>query len=249
MNECAVRHQLAGTGVGREQRLEARRCDRTQMVRRTTWCAALATALLAAGPGSAQEAPPNPTATAQAPAKLPWAISITIDGYLPAEQDGYVSPILALDHGWLHLEARYNYEDLRTGSVWLGYNFRAGKKLVLNFTPMLGGVFGRTTGIAPGCEASLTYRKLTLYIPNEYVFDASDNHGNFYYSAPELTYSPTDWLRVGLAAERTKALQTKLDVHRGFLVGFSHKHAELTTYVYNVGWTDPTFVLEVAWSF
>jgi len=25
--------------------------------------------------------------------------------------------------GWLHLEARYNDEDLRTGSLWVGYNF------------------------------------------------------------------------------------------------------------------------------
>jgi hypothetical protein len=48
--------------------------------------------------------------------------------------------------GWLHLEARYNYENLRTGSVWVGYNFSAGKKLVLDVAPVLGGVFGRTHG-------------------------------------------------------------------------------------------------------
>jgi hypothetical protein len=249
MNECAAADEPAGTGVGREKRLEARPCDRTWMLRRTTWCAALATALLAAGQVLAQEAPANPTATPQAPAKPPWTVSITVDGYLPAGQDGYVDPIVAADHGWLHLEARYNYEDLRTGSVWFGYNFRAGKKLVLNLTPMIGGVFGRTTGIAPGCEASLTYRKFKLYIPNEYVFDTNDSGRNFYYSLPELTYSPTNWLRVGLAAQHTKALQTKFDVHRGFLVGFSHKHAELSTYVYDLGWTDPTFLLEVTWSF
>ena len=174
---------------------------------------------------------------------------MTVDGYLPSDQDGYVNPIVAADRGWLHLEARYNYEDLRTGSVWFGYNFSAGKQLVLNLTPMVGGVFGRTRGIAPGCEASLSYRRVKLYIPNEYVFDRNDSHGNFYYSAPEVTYAPTNWMRVGLAAERTKALQTKLDVHRGFLLGFSHEHAEFTTYVYNAGWTTPTVVLEVGWNF
>ena len=58
---------------------------------------------------------------------------------------------VAADHEWLHLETRYNYEDLRTGSIWFRHNFSVGKQLVLNLTPMVGGVSGRTSGIAPGC--------------------------------------------------------------------------------------------------
>jgi len=50
-------------------------------------------------------------------------------------------------------------------------------------------------------------------------------------------------------AQHTKAFQTKLDVQNGFLIGFSHKHAEFTTYVFNLGQTDPTVVLELGWSF
>jgi hypothetical protein len=212
-------------------------------------CAALAVTLLASRQIVPQETSARPSAAPGAPAKVPWAISITVDGYIPPEQDGYVSPIIAADHGWLHLEARYNYEDQRTGSVWVGYNFSAGKTLVLNLTPMIGGVFGRTKGIAPGFEVSLSYKRITLFVPNEYVFDTSDIHKSFYYSDPQLTYSLTDWLRVGLAAQHTKALQTGLAVQRGFLVGVSHKHAEFTTYVYNAGWAEPTAVLEVGWSF
>jgi hypothetical protein len=174
---------------------------------------------------------------------------MTVDGYLLPDRHGYVNPTVAADHGWLHLEARYNYENLRTGSVWFGYNFRAGKELVLNVTPIIGGVFGRSTGIAPGCEASLSYKHVTLSLSNEYVFDTTDSAKSFYYSWPELTYSPTDWLRVGLVAQRTKAFQTELDTQRGFLLGFSYKHAEFTTYVFNPGWTDPTVVLELGWSF
>ncbi len=161
----------------------------------------------------------------------------------------YANPVFTADRDWLHLEARYNYENLRTGSLWAGYNFSAGKKLVLAVTPMIGGVFGRTNGIAPGCEASLTYKKVELSISNEYVFDTTSKSGNFYYSWPQLTYSPTDWLRVGLVAQHTKAFQTALNVQRGFLVGFSHKKWEFTTYIFNAGWTDPTVVLEVGVSF
>ncbi len=212
-------------------------------------CAALAVALLAACQMRAQEARANPSATPKPAAEVPWKISITVDGYLLPDRDGYVNPNVAADHGWLHLEARYNYENLRTGSVWFGYNFSAGKELVLNVTPMIGGVFGQSSGIAPGCEASLSYKRVTLSISNQYVFDLTDNARSFYYSWPEATYSLTDWLRVGLVAQRTKAFQTKLDTQRGFLVGFSHKHAEFTTYVFNPGWTDATAVLELGWTF
>jgi len=211
--------------------------------------AALAVALLAANYMCAQDSRAAPAAAPTPPARAPWEISLTIDGYLLPDQDSYANPTAAADHGWLHLEARYNYEDRRTGSLWVGYNFSAGKQLVLNITPMVGGIFGRTTGVAPGCEASLGYKRLKLSISSEYVFDIGDKSGNFYYSWPELDYSVTRWLRVGLAAQRTKPFQSELDVQRGFLVGLSHKHAEFTVYTFNTGWTDPTVVLELGWSF
>ena len=83
----------------------------------------------------------------------------------------YVQPTFTADRGWLHLEARYNYEALDTGSAWVGYNFSGGEKLAWEFTPMIGGVFGDTTGIAPGYKGSLSWWKLELYSEGEYVFD------------------------------------------------------------------------------
>src|SRR5450432_3300978 len=119
----------------------------------------------------------------------------------------------------------------------------------MDVTPMIGGVFGRTNGIAPGCEASLTYSNVQLSISNEYVFDTTHKSCNFYYAWPEITYSPLSWFRVGLMAEHTKAFHTSLAVQRGFLVDVSHKKWEFTTYVFNPGFTDPTVVLEVGASF
>jgi hypothetical protein len=57
----------------------------------------------------------------------PWEFSLTLDGYLIEGQNGYAQPTFTADHKWLHLEARYNYENFRTGSVWGGYNFSWGK--------------------------------------------------------------------------------------------------------------------------
>lgn len=86
-----------------------------------------------------------------------WAFSLSAYTYLLPNGHDYVQPTFTADRDWLHLEARYNYEDLDTGSAWVGYNFSGGKRLAWEFTPMLGGVLGDTTGIAPGYKGSLSW--------------------------------------------------------------------------------------------
>ena len=68
---------------------------------------------------------------------------------------------------------------------------------------MIGGVFGNTTGVAPGYQASLVWRRLELSTEGEYVFDTKDSTGNFFYSWMELSYSPLEWCRADLVAQRT----------------------------------------------
>ena len=81
------------------------------------------------------------------------------------------------------------------------------------------------------------------------MFDTGKSSGSFYYSWPQVTYSPADWLRVGLVAQHSKAFQSGLEIQRGFLVGVSLKNLEFTSYVFNLGWTNPTVVLEAGFSF
>jgi len=178
-----------------------------------------------------------------------WDFSLNISGYLVPDDRSYAMPTFSADREHLHLEARYNYEDQNTGSMWLGYNFDAGKKLVLEVTPMVGGVFGSTTGVAPGYELSLTYRKVALTSDGEYVVDTGKRDNSFLYSWNELVYSPTDWLHAGLVAQRTRAYHTSLDIQRGFSVGIVHKKMDFTVYTLNAGWTDPTIVLNLGVTF
>ena len=178
-----------------------------------------------------------------------WAFSAYFYGYLVPKSRDYVDPIFTADRDWLHLEARYNYEALDTGSFWVGYNFSVGEKLVLDLTPILGGVFGDITGIAPGYNLSLSYKQFTLSSQSEYVFDTGDSAKNFFYTWSELSYSPWDWFRAGVVAQRTKAYKSALDIQRGFLVGVSYKSVEFTTYVFNLSWTDPTVVLAMGFNF
>ncbi len=160
-----------------------------------------------------------------------------------------VSPLFRADKNKLHLEARYNYEDLETFSGWVGYNFSGGKNFEYTITPMVGGVVGLTSGIAPGLEFTITHKKFELYNESEYIFDVETTENNFFYSWTDLTYSPTDWLSVGLSAQRTRLYQTDLDIQRGLLVGVSYKSFELRGYVYNLGFDDSFFLIGLSASF
>jgi hypothetical protein len=195
---------------------------------------------------SAQEASvPDNVATPQ----KNWDFSLNISGYLVPHDRSYAMPVFKADRQRFHLEARYNYEDQETGSLWAGYNFSVGKKLVLEATPMVGAVFGNTTGVASGYELSLTYWKIALTTDGEYVFDTRNRDDSFLYSWNELVYSPTDWLHAGLVAQRTRAYHTSLDVQRGFSVGVVHQNFDFTVYTLNAGWTDPTVVLNLGVTF
>jgi hypothetical protein len=190
-----------------------------------------------AAPQSADEAPRR------------WSFSAAAYAYFIPDQRDYIQPTVTADRGRLHLEARYNYEAHETGSAWVGYNFKSGEELSLELTPMLGGVFGDTNGIAPGYRLLLGYWKLELSSEGEYLFDLGDEPESFFYNWSELSISPLEWFRIGLASQRTRVYQTGLEVQRGILLGFTYKQLDFTAYVFNLGWEDPTLVFSAALSF
>jgi hypothetical protein len=211
-----------------------------------TWCSTGIVGLAVALPGAAWSQTTNALGEASSD---PWAFSVYAYGYLVPDSRDYVNLNVTADRGWLHLEGRYNYEALDSGSLWVGYNFSIGDKLVFEITPMVGGVLGRINGVSPGYNLSLSYKRFTLSSQGEYFVDASDSAENFFYTWSELSYSPADWFRAGLVVQRTKAYQSDLDIQRGFLVGFTYHKVDFTTYVFNLGWTDPTIVLALGLNF
>jgi hypothetical protein len=114
---------------------------------------------------------------------------------------------------------------------------------------MLGGVFGNSTGIAPGYKGSLSWWKLQLYSEGEFFFDTGRSSDSFFYNWSELTLSPVEWFRFGLVTQRTRVYQSDRDVQRGLLAGFSYKKVQLTTYVFNPDKGTPLWVVGVGLSF
>lgn len=203
---------------------------------------------LCAAAASAQTTPPATSKSASA-GPAPWAYTFNMSGTLVAHGTDFGSPTFTADHNWTHLEGRYNYEGIHTGSLWIGYDFNLGKTLTLAATPMLGGVFGHFDGIAPGLEFTLTYKKLQLFSSNEYIFDTNSRDGDFFYTWTQLTYAPRPWVQLGCAIQHTRAYQTSVDVQRGILIGFTYKRFNYSTTFFNFGFTDPTINLSLTYSF
>lgn len=181
--------------------------------------------------------------------KTDWECSASISTYFSQHARDYANPNLTADRDWLHLEARYNYESIKTGSIWAGYNFSFGKTFAVEATPMLGGVFGDITGVAPGYTISITYSQIEFFTQGEYFFDAGTSAGDFFYSWSELSCAPASWFRAGVVIDRTKALGSDFEVRRGPLIGFKYKKTDFTTYWLSPGSKDATFVFAVTVKF
>lgn len=174
-----------------------------------------------------------------------WELSLSTATYFVHDGSDFVNPTVTADRNWLHLEARYNYESLDTGSLWLGYNFSFGEKLAFEITPMLGGVFGNITGLAPGYSITISYKMFELSTQGEYFIDDTTRENNFFYTWSELSCAPLDWFRFGLVVDRTKVLGESIDIRRGPLVGFHYRNLDLTTYWLSPGSSNETFILSV----
>lgn len=207
--------------------------------------AALAALALAAS-AAAQTAAADAAATAASS----WSFGVSGAGYLLPDDEDFVQPTLEADHGRLHLETRYNYEDRGSTSFFAGASFAlGGDKVKLALTPMLGGLAGRTDGIVPALEATLTAGPFEAYGEAEYVFDLGDSASSFFYMWSELSLWPTEWLRAGVVTQRTRVYQTERDIQRGLLVGFSWKRVDGTAYFFNPGSDDHFTVVSLGVSF
>lgn len=159
-----------------------------------------------------------------------WAPSVSAFLFDPPDDELYVSPIATADRRSLHLEARYNYEDLGTGSLFAGWMFATGDRLIVTATPILGVVFGDTDGVAPGLELDLAWNELELYSEMEWVFGSDDD---FFYAWIEATLAPLPWLRLGIAGQRTRAYDTGLDTQRGPMIDVPYEHWTFGAYWFN----------------
>jgi hypothetical protein len=168
-------------------------------------------------------------------AKKPgWTYGATGMYYSLKDQSDFLLAIATAERGQLHIEARYNYEALDTGSLFAGWKFSGGDKLTYDLTPIIGAVFGATQGIAPGFEASVVYGITDFYIESEYMYDTNTKDDSYTYAWSELGFSPLEWLRFGLVGQRTRVYNSDRDIQQGgFAQIITPGKVTLGLYVFN----------------
>ena len=163
----------------------------------------------------------------------PLSLSATGYYYAMRDQPDFFVGVGAIDRGKLHLEARYNYEAKDSGSVFAGWNFADGKDLSFEITPIAGVLFGAARGVIPGVEASVGYGSVDFYIEAEYVYDLGNRSDSYYYAWSELGWKPVEWLRLGLAGQRTRIVQTGRELQRGLFAQLMFGKTTLSVYAFD----------------
>ncbi len=202
---------------------------------------AATTALAAADDGGGQN-----VADAAEPT---WEFTLTAYPTMVRGGENYTSAIATADRGPLHFEARYSYESIGARSAFVGWTFSGGETVTWELTPLVGGAWGATRAFVPGFEASLAWKRLDFYVEAEYVRDSGEDGDSYFYAWTELGYTPVEWLRIGVAGQRTRAYGGDRDIQRGPFAQFTLGPLTIGGYWFNPGSDEQVFVGSIGVSF
>jgi hypothetical protein len=98
---------------------------------------------------------------------------------------------------------------------------------------MIGFAIGNTNAIIPALELEASYKIFDFYSESEYLVDLESKENNFAYTWSELAVNPTDFLRIGVVAQRTRLYETEFDLQRGILAQYSFRKLTAGMYYFN----------------
>lgn len=162
-----------------------------------------------------------------------WSGAVTGSYYAMRDEPDFGVGVAALDYGRLHLEGRWNYEVRNAGSAFVGWKFSGGDTVTFEVTPIVGVLFGSARGVVPGVEASIAWGPFDAYIEAEYVDDRRQPGSRYYYSWSEVAWTPAEWLRVGLAGQRTRTVDTGRDFQLGPFAQVTVQRVTFSLYAFN----------------
>jgi hypothetical protein len=192
-----------------------------------------------------------------------FIISSTLIQYnLPAQSDWLLetyyysgkplSGIVSMLHvetkkGW-YTEIRYNYEDVKTISLFTGKTFRGGTDIQYSVTPLLGYSLGTFNGISLGVNAEAAWKDFFVSTQSQYSRSVKDKSENFFFTWSEAGYNICPNFYAGFAIQYTK-LTDQSDVDPGFLAGLNYKNISFPCYIFSPFERDRYFVLGLNYEF
>jgi hypothetical protein len=132
-----------------------------------------------------------------------------------------------------YAEARYNYEDINTASVYGGKSFTGGKKMSFSITPMAGLVFGKYKGVSAGLNSEADYGGLNFSSQLQYTINTKNKMENFFYNWVEISHSFLKKMYAGISLQQTILYKNGVTTAPGILLGFSSGNITVPLYLFN----------------
>lgn len=149
-----------------------------------------------------------------------------------------------------YAEARYNYEDIETFSLYFGKSFSGEKSLGYTLTPIVGAAIGRFRAISTGLNVDLEYGKFFFSAQSQYSMATDKGKGSddFFYSWSEAGFQPVEWFYAGASFQQTYMANEKL-LEPGALIGFSFGRYSIPVYGFDLLNSQRYFIigLTVSW--
>ncbi|HEV8282901.1 MAG TPA: hypothetical protein VGQ09_01255 [Chitinophagaceae bacterium] len=155
-------------------------------------------------------------------------------------------PIISYENkNHLYAQARYNYEDMQTVSLYLGRSFFKQGDFSYNLIPLAGAVTGRFNGGSLGLTTEFGYKNFFASSQSQYSFSYKNKYSNFFYTWAEAGFQPLKWLFGGISVQQTQVYNTTNQFESGLLIGFSFKKWSLPLYAFNPGSSKQYFILGI----
>lgn len=186
-----------------------------------------------AAAANAQAVDTNASAPASMRPAPEWSYAAGLAAYLFLEDGDFAQPSFVANRGALCLEARFNDVAVRSFSGLVGWRFVTDRAIDVELVPKFGIAVGTIDAAIPALEFALTFRRLEFSGEVQFVIDIHSSRDTFFYSWSELSLRTTDWLRLGMATQRTRAFTEPRDIQRGVLAGVTFGRVAGTVYWFN----------------
>ncbi len=143
------------------------------------------------------------------------------------------------------VEFRYNYEDLKTASVFVGQTFDGEANLSYSLSPKAGFMVGGMNGGVVGLDVELSYKKFSLSSQPQYAFSLKNTRSNFIYSWTDIICGINGQLNAGISLQSTKLYNSPLTLERGLMIEPSFKKWSFPIYVFNPETGERYFVIGI----
>lgn len=169
--------------------------------------------------------------------------------YLGQPGQAAIVPVIHLEssRGW-HAEMRYNYEEMKTVSLYAGKSFSRSGTFSYGIMPMAGYAMGRLNAGTVALETEIGYKSLFFLAQSQFTAAFDREQANFFFSWSELGYTVSDRFFAGLSLQCTRQAG-KSEWEPGVLAGVSFGNVSFPFYVFSPWRMNRYFVLGINYEY